>query len=90
MISVLISILLNLVTLAVNSAVSDQEDPNYVIMMIFTVPHPCREHRCGPRAALHNEVDGSLTGLCWSPIGLVFVLVVISAGLVAMIAAYTI
>lgn len=34
---VLISILLNLITMAINSAIADQNDPSYAVMAIFTV-----------------------------------------------------
>lgn len=107
---VLTSILLNLVTLAVNSAVSGEDNPNYVIMMIFTFlilvvnsvavigllkGRSARSKLVEGLLRIYtdNEVDGYYDRSLlesYQTRYLLFMLVVVSTGLVAMIVPYTI
>jgi hypothetical protein len=107
---VLTSILLNLITLAVNSAISGEENPNYVIMMIFTVlilvvnavavigllkGRSARSKLVEGLLRIYkdNEVEGYYDRSLlesYQTRYLLFMLVVVSTGLVAMIVPYTI
>lgn len=107
---VLTSILLNLITLAVNSAISGEENTNYVIMMIFTVlilvvnsvavigllkGRSARSKLVEGLLRIYkdNDVDGYYDRSLlesYQTRYLLFMLVVVSTGLVAMIVPYTI